>query len=424
MSNQIERIGSAEIMSYGLCGKSLKHSYSEIIHNLLGNSDYHLMNFSENEFSAFLTERKFCAVNVTIPYKTIAFEMVDVVSDEAKRIGCVNTVVNKNGTLYGYNTDCFGFEYMLKRAGINVQGKKVILLGSGATSLTARTALSDLGALEIVNVSRSGEINYKNVYNHNDAHIIVNTTPVGMYPDNGKSLLCLESFTKLEGCADVIYNPLKTKFISDAQKLNIKTANGLSMLVAQALAAHELFFDKPFDDREQVIEKILKKLETKVSNIVLVGMPGSGKTTVGKILSEQTGMPFYDTDEYLEKKFTRKIPDIINTDGEQAFRKMETEVLEELTKMSGCIIATGGGAVLAEQNRYLLKQNGKCVYIKRDISKLATTGRPLSSGGMERLEELFRKRSPIYESLSDFSVDINENSKECAEKIIKQLLYV
>lgn len=409
---------------YGLCGKSLKHSYSELIHNLLGNKDYSLMNFSESEFAEFLKNRNFNAVNVTIPYKTDAYKLVDILSEKAKHIGCVNTVVNRNGILYGYNTDCFGFEYMLKRAGINVYGKKVLILGSGATSYTAKTVLSDMGAAKIVNVSRGGDVNYDNVYNQNDAQVIVNTTPVGMFPENGKSLLDLDNFHKLEGCADVIYNPLKTKFISDAEKLGVKTANGLSMLVAQALAAHELFFERHLEDREQVIDKILKKLESKVSNIVLVGMPGSGKTTVGRLLSKKTGMPFYDTDEYLETKHERKIPDIINNDGEETFRKMESQVLEELTKLSGCILATGGGAVLAENNRYLLKQNGKCVYIKRDINKLATNGRPLSNGGLARLEDLFEKRNPIYEALSDVSVDLHENSKECAEKIIELLLDV
>lgn len=404
-------------MLYGLCGSSLKHSYSEIIHNLLGNMQYKLINLTEEEFVCFMKEKKFGAVNVTIPYKILAATLCDYVSDDAKKIGCVNTVVNKNGMLYGYNTDCFGFRYMLERANINPSGKKVLVLGSGGTSLTARCVLEDMGAEEIINVSRTGPVNYENIYNK-QAQIIINTTPVGMYPNNSKSLINPEKFPLLEACADVIYNPLKTKFISDAEGLGVCCTNGLSMLVAQAVKAHELFFDKEFDDCYNVIDCVLTKLVSKVGNIVLVGMPGSGKTTVGKLLAEKTGMDFYDSDEYIEDRSGRKIPDIINSEGEAAFRKMETESLEDLTKLSGCIIATGGGVVLKEYNRFLLKQNGKCVYIKRDIEKLATTGRPLSQGGGEKLRKLYKERKCLYEGLADFSVELAENSKQCAEKIM------
>ncbi len=402
---------------YGLCGKSLKHSYSEIIHNILGNSEYQLINLTKEEFYDFMKARQFKAVNVTIPYKTDALELCDVVSDEAKKIGSVNTVVNKNGVLHGYNTDYFGFKYMLDKAGIDVSGKKALILGTGGTSLTARHVLSDFGARDVVIVSRTGEVNYENVNLHSDAEIIVNTTPVRMYPNNGETLLDLNKFPDLCAAVDVIYNPLKTKFISDAEALGVSSVSGLSMLVAQAVMAHELFFDTAFENKAQVIEETLAKCTAKVCNIVLVGMPGSGKTTIGQLLAQNTGMPFYDADVCLEEKSGRKIPDIISADGEDSFRDMETEVLSKLTKLSGCIIATGGGAVLREHNRYLLKQNSICIYIKRDTDKLATNSRPLSAGGANRLQELYDKRHPLYSAVADYCVETEENIPQCAENI-------
>lgn len=409
------------MVNYGLCGKSLKHSYSEIIHNLLGNNDYKLINLTEEEFTDFIKSKKFKGVNVTIPYKTIALSLCDNVTPEAARIGSVNTVVNKNGVLYGYNTDYFGFKYMLGKANISICGKKVMILGTGGTSLTARHVVDDLGASEIVIVSRNGDVNYENIYNHYNAEIIINTTPVGMFPNNGETLVDLKCFTKLQAVVDVIYNPLKTRLISDASELGIANVSGLSMLVAQAVMAHELFFDKSFDNKNSIIEDILAKCTARVCNIVLVGMPGCGKTSIGKLLAEKTGMKFYDADLYLEEKINRKISHIIENDGEEAFRCMETDVLAELTKISGCIIATGGGAVLKSINRYLIQQNSICFYIIRDIDKLATSDRPLSKGGTDRLKELFKIRSPLYEQVCDYKIHTNENVKECAERIYNMI---
>lgn len=406
---------------YGLLGKTLKHSYSKIIHKLLGNDDYTLINLTSEEFDDFMRKREFSAVNVTIPYKTDALRACDVVSPEAEKIGSVNTVVNKNGVLYGYNTDYFGFKYMLDKAKISVSGKKAMILGTGGTSLTARHVLSDLGASEIVIVSRHGDVNYDNLYDHADCEIIVNTTPVGMFPNNGESLVDLARFPRLLAVADVIYNPLKTKLVADAEACGISAVSGLSMLVAQAVKADELFFSKTCDDAGNVIEDVLAKCTATVCNVVLVGMPGSGKTTVGKLLAEKTGMTFYDSDVYLEEKSGRKIPEMIANDGEEAFRNAETAVLEELTKLSGCIIATGGGAVKRECNRRLIRQNGICVYIRRELDKLATDGRPLSAGGKDRLAELYRERNPIYSSVCDFALDTEENPEKCAEKIHEKL---
>ena len=405
--------------SFGLCGKTLKHSYSEIIHNLLGDHDYKLLNMSKEEFYDFMKKREFCGVNVTIPYKTDALAACDSVSPEAAKIGSVNTVINRNGRLYGYNTDYFGFSYMLDSAGIDVIGKKALVLGTGGTSLTARHVLADRQAAEVLIVSRTGEINYQNIYEHTDAEIIVNTTPVGMFPNNGESPVELNRFPALCGAVDVIYNPLRTGFISQALSLGIPAVSGLSMLVAQAVAAHEYFFDKPFENRDAVIREILAKCTARVCNLVLVGMPGSGKTTVGKKISDITGLPFYDADDIFTETFGKTPEQVICESGEDIFRGMETEVLRDLTKRSGCIIATGGGAVKRAENRVLMKQNGYVAYIERDVEKLATDGRPLSAGGAERLKKLFDERDGLYRSVADRCFPVAENPDKCAEEIVK-----
>ena len=409
---------------YGLCGKTLKHSYSEIIHNLLGNHDYALLNMSKDDFYAFMKKRAFRGVNVTIPYKTDALAACDEVSPEAAKIGSVNTVINRSGRLYGYNTDYFGFSYMLDLAKIDVTGKKTLVLGTGGTSLTARHVLADRKAAALLIVSRTGTLNYQNVYEHTDAEIIVNTTPVGMFPNNGESPIDITGFPKLCGAVDVIYNPLRTAFISQALSLGIPAVSGLSMLVAQAVAAHEYFFDKPFANRTQVIEDILRQCTARVCNLVLVGMPGSGKTTVGKRIAALTGLPFYDADDVFAETFGKTPEQVINQDGEAVFRSMETDVLKELTKRSGCIIATGGGAVKKAENRVLLKQNGYVAYIERDVEKLATDGRPLSAGGAEHLKKLFAERDGLYKDVADRCFPIGENPGKCAEEIVKAFGFV
>lgn len=405
--------------SYGLCGKTLKHSYSAIIHNLLGNTDYTLLNMTKDEFYAFMQKREFRGVNVTIPYKTDALAACDEVSPEAAKIGSVNTVIRRGGRLYGYNTDYFGFSYMLDSAGIDVSGKKALILGTGGTSLTARHVLADRKAARISLVSRTGALNYENVYEQNDAEIIVNTTPVGMFPNNGETVVDLRRFPKLCGAVDVIYNPLRTKFISDALALGIPAVSGLSMLVAQAVAAHELFFEKQFADRASVIEDVLKKCTARVCNLVLVGMPGCGKTTVGKKISERTGLPFYDADDVFTEHFGTTPAEVICNKGEAEFRGMETQILAELTKRSGCIIATGGGAVKRGENRTLMKQNGYVAYIERAIGKLATNGRPLSYGGTETLKKLFDERDALYKAVADKCFPTEEDPDRCAEKIVQ-----
>lgn len=406
---------------YGLCGEKLSHSYSEIIHNMLGNDKYKLLGMSKEDFYRFMTERKFKAVNVTIPYKTDALKLCDVVSDEAKEIGSVNTVVNKNGVLYGYNTDISGFKYMLERKGIAVEGKKVLILGTGGTSLTANAACKALGAREIVTVSRKGEVNYSNIGTHSDADVIINTTPVGMYPGNGVSPVDLSMFPTLCGVADVIYNPETTRFLYEAQKRGIRTAGGLSMLVYQAVEADKLFFDKESAADNATVERIIGVIAAGVHNIILVGMPGCGKTTVGKRLAHKLDREFIDADDYITQKYGRTPGDIISTDGEPAFRDIETKALEEITKLSSKVISCGGGAPIREQNRYLINQNSVCIYITRDTDKLSTHGRPLSAGGAEHLQKMFEVRDPIYREVADISVPLSENTEACVRSIISKL---
>ena len=406
------------MIRYGLCGKTLKHSYSKIIHEMLGNNEYNLYSLDKDEFYEVMESRNFSALNVTIPYKTDAFDLCDVVSDEAKSIGSVNTVVNKDGTLYGYNTDYYGFVYMLKRAGIDIKNKKVLILGSGGTSLTARAVCKGEGAREYIVVSRKGEVNYGNISKHGDADVIINTTPVGMYPDNGRIPVDLSLFHKLSGVVDVIYNPMKTELVRQAEKRNIPCTTGLSMLVAQAVRAHEYFFDTKVDDG--VIEEIFYGCLKKILNVVFIGMPGCGKTSVGKEYAKITERSFLDTDIFVEQ-CGMSIPDIFEKSGEEYFRDKETQGIEMLSALSEKVIATGGGAVKRDRNVALMKQNGIVVYLKRDLDKLSTDGRPLSSGGKEKIMKLYEERKALYENAADVVIETYEDACECAMRLEKSI---
>ena len=406
------------MINYGLCGRTLKHSYSKVIHEFLGNKDYRLLSLEKDELYELFEEASFKALNVTIPYKQDALNLCDVVSDEAKAIGSVNTVVNKDGTLYGYNTDYFGFVYMLKRAGIFLKDKKVVILGSGGTSLTARAVSNGEGAREVVVVSRKGTINYDNLSDHADADILINTTPVGMYPDNGRSPVDLSLFGNLSGVVDVIYNPIRTALVIEAEKRNIPSTTGLSMLVAQAVRAHEYFFDTKLSD--DVIEDVYYKCLMKILNVIFVGMPGCGKTSVGKSYANITGRSFLDTDIFVEQQ-GMPIPEIFEKYGEQVFRDKETEAVKMLSSMSEKIIATGGGAVKRQQNVELMKQNGVVVYLKRDLCKLSTDGRPLSQGGEEKIRQLYDERHTLYENAADVVIETHEDVDECAKRLYNMI---
>ncbi|MBR2720093.1 MAG: shikimate kinase [Lentisphaeria bacterium] len=402
----------------GLIGKTLGHSYSPQIHGELGDYDYSLFELAENELGGFVRSDKFHGANVTIPYKIAVIPYLDEISPEAARIGSVNTIVHTtDGKLKGYNTDYYGFGYMLDSAGISVSGKKVLVLGSGGASLTVRTLLSDRGAKEVVVISRSGENNYSNIHLHADTDVIVNTTPVGMYPNNGTSPVSLDTFAKLSGVADIIFNPSKTRLILDAEARGIKCAGGLSMLVAQAKAASEYFTGKMIDDGE--IKRITEKIGMQMKNIALVGMPGCGKSTVGKVIAEKTGREFVDLDAVITEKAGMPIPEIFAKYGEPYFRDLETVALAEVAKRSGLVIATGGGTVIKEENRRLLKQNSTTVFIKRDIANLPKDGRPVSQASS--LADLYKVRLPFYLDAADLEAELSETPGESAKIIMERV---
>ena len=398
---------------FGLVGEKLSHSYSKIIHAMLGDYNYGLLPMDEDEFDRFFCEKAFSGVNVTIPYKKKVIPYLDFISEQAKSIGSVNTVVCLDGKLYGYNTDYDGFLFMAERAGIDFMGKKVLVLGSGGASATVISAARDKGAREVVVVSRSGKVNYDNVYELNDADIIVNTTPVGMYPNNGDRVIDLSRFKKLSGVLDLIYNPIRTRLILDALSLGIPASGGLSMLVAQAVYANGHFFGKKLPCEK--IEEVLCKIEKSVSNISLIGMPGCGKSTVGRFLADMLGMEFVDADDEITKSAGRTPAEIIKEDGEDAFRKIESEVVAEITRLGGRVISCGGGVVTREENYAHLKQNGDIYYIKRELSSLSREGRPLSAN----VEKLFSDRREKYERFADFEVENDADVPSLAEKIKK-----
>ena len=393
----------------------MSHSFSPQIHSHLCDYSYSLFEMSEDEVGSFVRSDKYDSTNVTIPYKKTVMPFLDEISDEAKRIGSVNTIIRtESGALRGENTDYFGFSYMLKRSGIEIKDKNVLILGTGGASLTAGAVCSDLGARSITFVSREGDVNYNNVYDRcADAEVIINCTPVGMYPKNLVCPIELDRFPDLAGVADMIYNPAKTKLLLSAERLGIKCINGLSMLVAQAKRACELFLGEKIEDSE--IDRICSLIESETGNIILVGMPGCGKSTVAKALSDLTGRELIDTDELIVKNEGRTIPEIFATDGEEYFRECESRVAADVGKMSGKIISTGGGIVTREINLDSLKQNGTVFFINRDTAMLSRNGRPLSQDA--DLEEMYKKRLPLYLTYADYTADNRGTVDECAGAI-------
>ena len=402
---------------YGLLGEHLPHSFSPQIHLALGNHDYNLFEIAPDKLESFMTEHNFKGINVTIPYKKAVIPYLDVVSPEAEKIGAVNTVTVRDGKLYGDNTDYFGFVYMLEKSGVSVKDKKSVVLGGGGASATVQAVLHDFGASEVIVVDLNTENNYENLYLHYDAQIIVNTTPVGMYPNNLKSLVNLDDFKNITGVLDVVYNPLKTKLILDAEARNIPCSAGLSMLVAQAKKAHEIFFDTKIDT--SVCEKIENVLKMQMCNIVLIGMAGCGKSTVGKVLSEKLGKELVDTDQMIENVENMPIPEIIEKFGEVHFRNCENAAVILAGREKECVIATGGGVITRPENYNPLKQNGIMVFINRDADLLPTKGRPLSQ--MHGVKALYEKRMPLYRQFADIEIDGNGTVEEVAERIIKEI---
>ena len=406
------------MVKFGLIGRTLKHSYSAKIHALLGDYIYELKELEPEDVKNFALSREFKGYNVTIPYKKEIMNYLDEIDESALNIGAVNTVVDNDGILKGYNTDFDGMKYMFRRAGISIGGKKVMILGTGGTSNTAIAVAKSLGAREIVIVSRSGQVNYQNYTEHCDTEVIINTTPVGMYPNNYESPIELEAFSCLTGVADVIYNPNMTALTAKAKEKGVSYTNGLPMLVAQAKYAMEKFFDKEVSD--SVIEDVLNTLEKQTLSIVLVGMPGSGKSTVGKSLADALGREFIDTDEEIVKKEGKIIPDIFKEHGEEYFRRIESEVLKSVGILTGKVISTGGGVVKNRQNYFALKQNSVIIWIDRNLESLATGGRPLSKD-IETVKKLYDERKDSYAYFADFKVDNNGEVSETVKGVLSNL---
>lgn len=401
-------------MKCALIGEKLGHSYSKLIHEAFGLYSYELVSLQRDRVGEFMENGDFDAFNVTIPYKRTVMPYCSYISPEAQKIGSVNTVIRTQDGLHGFNTDYFGFKSMAARAGIDFAGKKVVILGSGGTSLTAKAVAADCGADRITVVSRSGEYNYENLEKLCDCEVLINTTPVGMYPNNGCSAVKLDSFPRCEAVLDVIYNPLRTELIMQALERGISCSGGLYMLVAQAAQSAKYFCSAEIGEKE--IERVFRSLALDVQNIVLVGMPGCGKTTVAAALERLTGRKSVDTDSLVEEAAGMSVPDIFSEYGEAHFRELEAQAICGIAKEKGLIIATGGGAVLNPENVRALKGNGRIYYLKRELELLSLDGRPLSKS-REALERMFVTRDPIYSNCADAEI-LNNSSPESAARRI------
>ena len=405
-------------MRCGLLGEKLGHSYSKAIHERLAPYTYEMIECERDRLDEFMRSAPFDAINVTIPYKKAVIPYCAALSPIAEKIGSVNAVIKRSdGTLFGDNTDAFGFMSLVNKSGINPRGKKCLVLGSGGASATICAVLDELSAKSVTVISRSGEDNYTNLEKHTDAEIIVNTTPVGMYPNTGVSPIDLSLFKKCEGVLDIVYNPRRTALIMQAEALKIPAMSGFYMLVAQAKRAAELFTGTMIDDSRT--DEIERELTLKMQNIVLIGMPGSGKSTIAKALGERLERRVYESDELIVEKAQMSIPDIFAKFGESRFRQLESEVLSELGKQSGIIISSGGGAVTREENYPLLHQNGIMVWLKRSIDALPTDGRPISQS--TDLNELYAVRKPLYERFSDITADNNADIESTVKTILEAL---
>ena len=405
-------------MRCGLLGKTLGHSYSPQIHAQLGEYSYELFEKQPEELENFLRYGEFDALNVTIPYKKAVLPYCAVLSDAVKAIGSANTLVRQpDGTLFADNTDAFGFSCIADECGVDIAGKKALVFGSGGASVTAQYVLKTRGAREVVVISRTGENNYENLAKNADAEILVNTTPLGMYPNNGVSPVDLTRFLRCEAVLDVVYNPARTALLLQAEALGIPHAGGLLMLVAQAKRASELFTGSAIADTR--IGEIYRTLAVQMQNIVLVGMPGCGKSSIGTLLAEKLDRPFLDADAEIEKAAGMPIPDFFKLYGEGAFRDLESRVLAELGKRSGAVIATGGGAVLREENYAALHQNSTIVWLTRDLARLPIDGRPVSQA--TSLDALFAARKARYERFADHIIDNNGAPDETVRAILEAL---
>lgn len=406
---------------YGCIGEHLKHSFSKEIHNALADYEYSIIEIAKDELGDFMKNMTHAAINVTIPYKELVIPYLDKIDSHASAIGAVNTVVKKDGKLYGYNTDFYGMTELLNHAKIDPSNKKVVILGTGGTSKTAEAVVTALGARVIYKVSRrstSDAITYDKLYKeHTDAEIIINTTPVGMFPNTEDTPIDISEFKNLSGVIDAIYNPLSSSLILEAKKRKIPAEGGLYMLVAQAVRASEIFLDKKYPTT--TLENIYKKILLEKKNIVLTGMPGSGKSTVGKIIAKKLKRDFIDTDEVIEKSYGKKISEIFSEIGESGFRAIESEAIREVSKSCSLVIASGGGAVLKEENIKSFSKNGKIFFIDRPLNALIPTAdRPLSSS-KESIEKRYNERYEIYKRTADVHIDADSTADTVSNIIIE-----
>lgn len=407
-------------MEYGCIGEHLAHSFSKEIHNKIASYNYEICEVAVDDLEAFMINHDFKAINVTIPYKEAVIPYLHVIDDAAKEIGAVNTIVNKDGKLYGYNTDFMGMSALADRIGIEFSGKKVLVLGTGGTGKTAVAVAKSKGAREVITVSRRIGVTYEDAKrDHADAQIIINTTPCGMYPDNYSSPIELDDYPCVVAVLDAVYNPLVTKLVAQARKKGIKAECGLYMLVAQAVFASEKFTENQYD--RKVIDDVFREIFLSKQNIVLTGMPGSGKSTVGKLLSEITGREFIDTDEMIVEKYG-VIPAIFEAEGEMAFRDKETEAIKEAAKRCGSVIATGGGAILRSENIEALKSSGKIFFLDRPIEQLIPTDdRPLARDA-EAIKKRYEERYDLYNQTADVAIKVSGSQNSVANNIMEEMV--
>ncbi len=403
------------MLKCGLLGEKLGHSYSPQIHAELADYEYKLYEVTRENLEDFVRNGNWNGLNVTIPYKKMVVPFCDELSPIARAIGSVNTLVKRaDGTIYGDNTDAFGFECLMKKNNVDPKGKKTLILGNGGACVSVKAVLENAGA-DVVVISRSGENNYNNLYLHEDAQIIVNTTPVGMYPNNGMSPVDLKLFPHCEAVLDIIYNPERTALVLQAEKMNLACDTGLYMLVAQAKRSSELFAGISIPTER--IDEIERKLSYEMRNVIIIGMPGSGKSSIAEKLGQMMNHEVAELDEIFETEYKISPADCIKTQGEERFRRMETELIRAKGKASGLIISTGGGAVTRTENYPLLHQNGTIFWIKRDIELLPVDGRPISqSNDLNRLYEI---RQPMYERFADYMIENDTSIEAAAEKIIE-----